>query len=547
MDDEQILLALANVRALKAQGQAAKVPVGPLLPAVMADERKRLESSLYVFVQAAWDVIEPGKVFVGGKHIEAVCEHLEAVTRGDIKRLLINVPYRSTKSTVISVCWPAWEWAKAPSLQYLCFAHKQDNATRDTRRMRVLCKSEWYQSRWPLGFAKDQNLKQNFQNDDNGTRIAAGMTTGVMGANADRIIIDDPMDIEDTYSEVQSQAIFRHYDEEISRRLNSPGESAIVVCGQRVGHLDCFAHLLEETKDNWDHLVIPMRYESEHPWQRTTSIGWTDWRTEEGELMCPERFPEEYVQIEETKPGAAGQLQQRPSPRGGGMLKREWFEIVGASPAQAERVRAWDKAATAGGGAYTAGVLVARAKGVFYIEHVVREQTSPAARYQLLQQIAELDSAKHGYGVVEQSIEEEGGSAGKDAAWLERNLLSGHTVNCTRPTGSKEVRAQPFAAQAEAGNVKIVRGEWNQAFLEELATFPTGKFKDQTDATSAAFMRLATKERGMYTGDLACSGEDPVEEHRRFDDEELEELPEHLKELITETRAGAEDRIRWQS
>jgi predicted phage terminase large subunit-like protein len=400
---------------------------------------------------------------------------------------------------------------------------------------------------WPIGFAKDENRKTSFINDENGHRIAAGMLAGVMGKNADTIILDDPLSDKQVQSDTMRNAAHWQYTNEVRIRLNVPGESSIVAIGQRLHEDDFFGHFVQDDED-WDWLVIPMRYESDHPYQRMTSIGWRDWRTDDGELMCPERFPEDWVTNEEKKLlayGAAGQLQQRPAPRGGGMFKREWFELVDAPPAEADRVRGWDKAATKDGGAYTAGILLSRtSKGAYYVEDVVRAQVSPAARYALLKQTAELDAAKYGYGAVEQCIEHEGGSAGKDAAWLETELLAGHTVHCERPTGDKETRARPFAAQCEAGNVRIVNGQWVQAWLDELSSFPTGRYKDQVDASSAAFMRLATSSARRYTGPLIASGEDSVDEHRPFTDDELQELPEFLRELVTESRLSAEDNRR---
>ena len=543
----QRLLELA--RKYEADGRAAEFPTANVESVVAAIERGRLEGSLYEFVKAAWRITIP-QDFVPGKHIQAVCEHLEAVTAGQIKRLLINVPYRSSKSSVVSVMWPCWEWAQEPSLQYLCFSHKQENATRDTRNMRTICKSEWYQQRWPIGFATDQNLKMNFRNDAAGGRIGAGMTTGVMGANADRIIIDDPMSIEDTFSQLQKETIFRNYDEEISRRLNVPNESAIVVCGQRVDHDDFFAHLLSDSNEQWEHLVIPMRYELDHPHRRTTCLGWSDWRTEDGELMCPERFPEDYVVIEEQKPGAAGQLQQRPSPRGGGLFKSDWLTLVDEVPREHFlAVRYFDCASSRAKEAdFTAGArMLLDNQGVVWLEDMLHGKWTPGERDNVILATVQMDGKRTYY-----YMELEGGSAGPTMIAHYTRLLMGYVFKADRVSqrGNKERRAEPLASYMQAGNVRIRNADWTRAFLEELLVFPRARHDDMVDAASGAFNCLMDLQQTYrYSHEpLIASGEDPVEERRPFTEDEMAELPDFLRELVSESRvSGMEKREsrRW--
>ena len=175
----------------------------------------------------------------------------------------------------------------------------------------------------------------------------------------------------------------------------------------------------------------------------------------------------------------------------GGMFHRHWFDTVDAAPIDAERCRAWDKAGTASGGDWTVGCLMAKASdGTWFVEDVVRGQWSSFERERVIKTTTEADGAIHGrrYSVL---IEQEGGSGGKHSAEITIKGLAGFAVHAERPTGEKSVRAMPLAAQAEAGNVKLVRGTWNRDFLDELCTFPSGTHDDQVDAASAAFNRLA--------------------------------------------------------
>ncbi len=279
---------------------------------------------------------------------------------------------------------------------------------------------------------------------------------------------------------------------------------------QRLHAEDLSAHVSAE--GGWEHLCVPMRFE--HDRMKSTSLGWNDARTQEGQLLCPGLFDEERVRTMEKSLGtygAAGQLQQRPTPREGGMFRREWFtRIVPAAPARARRVRYWDRAATQGGGCYTCGVLMARAgDGTYYIEDVVRGQWSSRQRDLIMLRTAQADQAKYPQMQPHIYVEREGGSSGKDSVSATATLFEGFSVSSDQPTGSKEVRAEPFAAQCEAGNVCLVRGAWNhEEFIEELCLFPKSDYTDQVDASSGAFNRLAQSARtGQIRGEIVTSAD----------------------------------------
>lgn len=188
------------------------------------------------------------------------------------------------------------------------------------------------------------------------------------------------------------------------------------------------------------------------------------------------------------------------------MFRREWFMYVDSAPRDARRVRYWDRAATPGGGSYSAGVLLAMDnRGLIFVEDVVRGQWSPLDRNTVMEQTAERDSRKYG-GEVLIFTEQEGASGGKEVSQQIVRMLAGHPVFIDNvggkrsriidgqelPGEAKVIRAMPFAAQAEAGNVRIVRGNWNADYLDELTAFPEYTFSDQVDGTSGAFNKLAT-------------------------------------------------------
>lgn len=164
-------------------------------------------------------------------------------------------------------------------------------------------------------------------------------------------------------------------------------------------------------------------------------------------------------------------------------------KILQFAPVAAQRVRYWDKASVEKGGDYTAGVLIAKAGGVYYVEHVLRGQFSAGQRNQHIRRTAQLDSQR-GQEPTVTWVEQEPGSGGKESAEITIQELAGYPIFSERPTGSKVTRAMPFAAQVEAGNVHLIAGDWNAEYLDELQAFPGGAHDDQVDASSGAFAKL---------------------------------------------------------
>lgn len=454
----------------------------------LAIERELARRSLADFARMAWPVLEPTTPLKWGWALDAICAHLEAVSRGEINRLLMNVPPGSMKSLLTGVLWPAWEWGPRgrADRRIIGTAHKQDLAIRDAMKCRRLITSDWFQDRWPVVLTSDQNAKTKFENDKTGFREAAAFTS-MTGSRGDRIILDDPLSVDDANSDAALRAAELTFTEALPTRVNNE-TSAIVVIMQRLHERDTSGIILGRDL-GYTHLCLPMRFE---PDRRSATPFYTDPRQTDGELLFPERFSEATVTaLEKTlrSYASAGQLQQRPAPRGGGMFKREWFLPVPALPAGCKLVRGWDLAATASdSAAWTAGALVARAPdGRFYIADMRRIQGSPSDVERLLVATAAQDGRS-----VKGSIPQDPGQAGKAQSQYMIRQLAGYSYHASPETGDKETRALPLAAQAEAGNVLIVKGDWNEAFLDEISNFPVGKFKDQVDATTRAFAELTT-------------------------------------------------------
>jgi predicted phage terminase large subunit-like protein len=299
-------------------------------------DRADCEDSLYEFLRHAWKYIDPS-TWRDGWPIEAVAEHLQAVVDGDIKRLIINIPPRMGKSSITSVALPAWTWAQSnrgptsgPGVQFLHASYANQLSLRDSVKSRRLIESPWYQALWGDRFRlnSDQNTKSRFSNDQGGERLITSIGAAVTGEGGSIIVVDDPNAANEAFSDATIQTTIDWWDGTMSTRLNDAKTGAYIVIQQRLAEDDLTGHILSRDVGEWTHLCLPMKYEKDR--SKATVIGWQDPRTEEGELLWPERFGDKEVKTLELALGpfaSAGQLQQRPEPAGGGVIKREWWQL----------------------------------------------------------------------------------------------------------------------------------------------------------------------------------------------------------------------------
>lgn len=438
------------------------------------------------FVKEAWHVLEPETPLVWNWHLQAICDHLEAITLGTLHpRLIINVSPGSGKSLFVSVMWQAWEWGPMdmPGKRYVSTSYEQSVATRDSRKTRDLIMSEWYQSLWPINLTR--RGEDSFANDRFGTRDAIAFTS-ITGKRGDRFTIDDPHSLDGAESEADRERAVRRFIEGGQSRVNDQEKSAIVIIMQRLHEADLTGAILAREM-GYVHLKIPMEYEPE---SAVDTPIFTDPRTYDGELMDPVRMPRHVVEAlkKDNDYMWAGQYQQRPAPREGGMFKIGQLVVVDNVPAGAIYVRGWDIAGSSRKKSpYTVGAQLAFVPGgAVYIVDIKRER-------------AEIDRAEamivetcHHDGInVMQSLPQDPGQAGKSQKLHLSNKLAGLDFVITPESGKKEDRAIPFASMVNAGSVRMVKAPWNQPLLNEMELFPGSAYKDQIDALSRAFHRLA--------------------------------------------------------
>ena len=495
--------------------------------------RAECEESLAEFIRQAWHVIEPGSEYLHGWHVDFICEHLEAITYGveidgrPYNRLLANVPPGTMKSLILNVFWPSWEWGpqNIPHMRYVCAAHKVENlSARDSRRMRQLITSDWYQKRWGdrVSLARDQNEKLNFHNGAGGFRIATAITS-LTGIRGDRVLIDDPHSVDSASSQAQRETEVTTFLEAIPTRLNDPIKSAIVVIMQRL-HEDDVSGVILDKKLGYDHICLPMRYD---PLRHCiTALGIEDPRREDGELLFPARFPEDVVDRDERAMGpyaSAGQFQQQPTPRGGGVIKVDWWQpwehdsyppmdlIVASLDTAYTTKQENDPSALTVWGVFTSDTSVAQATRVagregltgverVYVEGAPRVMLMGAwtERLELPDLVRKVAESCRRLRIDKLLIESK---ASGISVSQELRRLYGHedwAVQLINP-GAMDKLARLYSVQHlfSEGMIYAPDRQWADKVVRQCEVFPKGKHDDLVDTTSQALRHL--RELGLLT------------------------------------------------
>lgn len=412
-------------------------------------------------------------------HHRVVCDALMKVYRGETKRLIINIPPRYSKTELAVINFMAWCFGKAPDSEFIHVSYSATLAANNAFQTRNLVQEEAYKRVFPdFALRDDSKAKDDWRTAKGGVCYSQGTGGTITGFGAGKfrdsfggaIIIDDPHKASEARSDTIRKGVIEWFQNTLESRTNSP-DTPIIVIMQRLHEEDLAGWLLDGGNgEEWEHLELSaIQPDGSALWPEKHSIE----TLERMELAAPYVF--------------AGQYRQRPSPPAGGFFKPDNIEIVEALPADImHQVRAWDLASSENEGDYTAGVKEVKGRdGYIYIVDVQRAQLGPDGVENRIKQTAQLDGK-----AVSIRLPQDPGQAGKSQAKNFITMLSGFNVKAETVSGDKITRAQPFAAQVNVGNVKMLRGDWNKAFIEELRNFPNGKHDDQVDAASDAFNEL---------------------------------------------------------
>jgi predicted phage terminase large subunit-like protein len=454
---------------------------------LLDDVATRCRHSLAFFARVFWPVVEPGRAYTHGRHIDAICEHLQAVTRRELRDLVIAMPPRHMKSLLVSVFWPTWVWTFQPNERWIFGSYAQPLSTRDAVKSRRIIQSSLYQTLFGHVFSLtgDQNQKTRYENDRTGYRIATSVDGGSTGEGGDVVVADDPIKATDGDREVVLQSTSEWFWGAMSTRSNDPKKFARVVVMQRLNERDTAGEAVDQ---GFALLKLPARYVGE---RIVTPLGWEDFRTEPGQLLWPERFNEEDLSKIERDLGArraAGQLQQEPAPLDGIVFKREWWKYYKTPPAQFDAVcTSWDLTFKDGEkNDFFVGVCIGRKGADKYVLGVYRARGGFNDQLRAFRAFTAANPRATAHYVED---------AANGAALVDtlKREISG--IIPVKATTSKLNRAEAVAPQMEAGNVWLPEdGLWVQDFVEEHTKFPGGRNDDQVDATSQALAKLTQRK-----------------------------------------------------
>ncbi len=484
-------------------------------------DRLESETSLMGFTRRAWPVLEPAQPLIEGRVLDAICEHLEAVSRGEILRLLINVPPGFSKSLLTGVFWPAWEWGpmNMASKRFYCTAYSHRLAERDAGRMLNLVTSEWYQALWGDRVKLVSEGQRRFENTKRGWRVAVPFTS-LTGDRGDRVLVDDPLSVKKAASKKELETAKFLFLESLPTRLNNPDKSPIVVIMQRLHEEDTSGVILSNDL-GYDHLMLPMEYDSSR--HCVTSIGFEDWRTEDGELLFPERFPPEVVaELKQTMGpyAAAGQLQQSPEPRGGGIFKRDWWKIWDPEPDQNGRqtfpncdyvVASLDPAyTTKEENDYSALTIWGRFRHDDGLPKLIL-MGAWQARLGLNDLVVKVSASCRKFSVDRLLIESK--ASGISVAQEMRRLYANDPwgVELIDPKGAdKTARAYAVQHLFSDGMIYAPDKDWADMVQNEMASFPRGAHDDLTDSVTQALRHLRSIGLAMREAEIAAERAEQV-------------------------------------
>lgn len=454
-------------------------------------EASLCRDSFFDFVKRFWHTIiaeEP----VFNWHIEFLCNEVQKVAERVFERkpkeydLIINISPGSTKSTICSVMFPVWCWIREPAMRMINASYAFPLALYLGALSRAILMSDKFGQLFPeLVLAESQ--KGLLVTTDGGQRIATSTGGSITGMHGHFLIIDDPINPKEAVSNTAVTATNEWIDRTLMTRKIDKQVTPTILIMQRLHQDDPTNHLLDTREEGTiRHICLPAEL-SDNIQPKELKDYYTDG------LMDPIRLSKEALKSAKLELGAtgyAGQFMQTPVPEEGAMFRFEQVSIkdVAPHPKRIKRqVRYWDKAGTANAGAYTAGVKMAVDRdGFYWILDVVRGQWDAWTREKIIKQTAVLDGKD-----TKVMIEQEPGSGGKESAQNTVRNLAGFSVTADRPVGDKTQRAVPFSSYVNGGYVKMLKAEWNKQYLSEMEHFPNSKYKDQIDASAAAFAHLS--------------------------------------------------------
>jgi predicted phage terminase large subunit-like protein len=443
-----------------------------------------LRNDFRFFIHKAFTTLCPGQEFERSWHIEAIAYQLERVRRGEIARLIINMPPRSLKSIAASVAFPAFVLGLDPTRRFICVSYSGELAKKHSNDFRTVVESRWYRRAFPatkIGPYKNSETEIEFT--ARGFRLATSVGGTLTGRGGDIIVIDDPLKPDDAYSEAKRNAANEWFKSTLLSRLDDKRTGAIVIVMQRV-HMDDLTGFVTSQSDDWVILNLPAIAEADEDIPISAE---NVYHRKAGEALSPVREPLSVLESLRQQIGSDAfyaQYQQMPVPPGGAMIKRNWIERYDELPPQQDRLiilQSWDTASK-GGPENDFSVcttwVVTRGVRRWYLVEVWRKRVD----YPELKAAVQILAAKHKAKCI---LVEDTGTGTSLVQELRRGKVSG--IVAVKPERDKVSRMAVVSAKFESGQVFLPqRASWLADFERELFAFPGGKHDDQCDSVSQA-------------------------------------------------------------
>lgn len=450
------------------------------------------------FSRLAWQVLEPGTPLLWNWHLDLICEYLTLVQQRVIRRLIINVPPQTMKSRLVNVFFPVWTWTQIPTRRFLSSSYSGDLSAQFNIERSKLVRSSWFQDTFPgvVGLTRD---RQDEIENQVGGRMTATSTGGTAtGKGAHDVIVDDPLNPKQAASEVELNGANDFFDQTLRTRLSDQITGVFVIVMQRLDHRDLTGHVIDKEPGAWTHIRIPMEAEENERWEFPISH-----RVHEraaGELLMPSRFPRNIIEGMKVGMGSftwAGQYQQRPTPRGGAIIKRDWIRYWTRATLPErfdEVIQSWDMSfGKTDDSSFVVGSVYGRAGA----RKLLLAQTHRRMEYtEARQAVKDLtrDWPQAHVKLVENKAN--GPAIISDL----RAEISG--LIAIEPDGDKAARMMAVAPEYESGCVEYPDPSmpgfgWVTEHVEEICRFPQ-KPNDRGDAESQALRRLRTNVGGIF-------------------------------------------------
>lgn len=465
-------------------------------------DRIFLQSNFYEFFKFFWTAIN-NETLIDNWHIKYLCDELQSVAERVFRRekkeydLIINIPPSMSKTSILNIYFPLWCWVNDYTIPFISVSYSYQLSINISEKCRDVLRSDLFQKYfYDIKVKDDSDTKQLFKvvkdNKVGGFRYATSVGGTISGFHGHFLLLDDPLNAVDALSDVKIKNVNEWIDNVIYSRKVDNDVSVVILVMQRLHENDVTGYLLNKNK-NIKHICLPALL--------SDNIQPTDLKKYYvDDLLDRERLSKDVLEQKRVEMGDyafAMQYLQQIVPKAGSFFDVSKLLTINNIDDKeiVRKVRYWDKAGTHQAGCYTVGVKMAMLKNRTYaVLDVVRGQWEAGEREKIIKQVAELDGRE-----VSIIVEQEPGSGGKESAEATIRNLAGYRCYADRPTGDKILRADTFAVQLNAGNVAILRAEWNSEYRRELEFFPYGKYKDQVDASSGAFNILLKQGRGIAT------------------------------------------------